>query len=244
MNNNEIAETSGMHGYGLIQAAIAKDFDIAKLEKLMELEDKWRKNNAINAFNAAFADFQSQCPSVTNDCHKNISTKNNGVKKLAYASLSQFSKTIKPFLGKCGLSYRFEHQQSNGSVRVRCILSHVDGHCVDAVLESPPDVSGGKIGLHAMASTITYLKRYTLSDVTGISSGEEDDDGDEAVTQSQEKKKTDLKDYPDDRFNNVKGKWIELITKKRASIASIASIIKTDGFKLTDDQTKELGGQQ
>ena len=240
-NDNQLIEQK-QSGYNLIQTAIDQNVDIVKLEKLMELEDKWRKNNAINAFNAAFADFQSQCPSVTNDCHKNIKTKTNGVKKFAYASLSHFSKSIKPYLSKCGLSYRFEQDQENGQIKVRCILSHIDGHSVYAVLSSMPDISGGKMALHALASTITYLKRYTLSDVTGISSGEEDDDGDvadESSTDDEEQKQVD-KDYPKDRFEANKAKWIQMIKNKRANIKSIESILKTDGFRLTEEQIKEL----
>lgn len=41
----------------------------------------------------------------------------------------------------------------------------------------PPDAGGAKNAIQARASTKTYLERYTLKAITGLSEQEDDDDG-------------------------------------------------------------------
>ena len=41
----------------------------------------------------------------------------------------------------------------------------------------PPDAGGAKNAIQARASTITYLERYTLKAILGLSEQEDDDDG-------------------------------------------------------------------
>ena len=41
----------------------------------------------------------------------------------------------------------------------------------------PPDVGGAKNPIQARASTVSYLQRYTLKAITGLSEQEDDDDG-------------------------------------------------------------------
>ena len=44
-------------------------------------------------------------------------------------------------------------------------------------LSAPPDSSGSKNSIQAIASTLTYLQRYTLLSITGLAASEADDDG-------------------------------------------------------------------
>ena len=48
----------------LIDKAITKGTDIASLEKLMDLQERWEKSQAQKAFNHALAQFQQQCPTL------------------------------------------------------------------------------------------------------------------------------------------------------------------------------------
>ncbi|WP_439586939.1 hypothetical protein [Hydrogenophaga sp.] len=41
----------------------------------------------------------------------------------------------------------------------------------------PPDAGGAKNAIMARASTVTYLERYTLKAITGLSEQDDDDDG-------------------------------------------------------------------
>jgi hypothetical protein len=44
-------------------------------------------------------------------------------------------------------------------------------------MSAPADKSGGKNDIQAMASTVTYLRRYTLTGALGITTGNDDNDG-------------------------------------------------------------------
>jgi hypothetical protein len=51
------------------------------------------------------------------------------------------------------------------------------GHSERTPLEASPDASGGKNGIQAVGSTVTYLQRYTLLSATGMAVQDQDDDG-------------------------------------------------------------------
>jgi hypothetical protein len=63
-------------------------------------------------------------------------------------------------------------------MEVTCFLRHVGGHQESASMGGPPDAGGAKNAIQARASTKTYLERYTLKAITGLS--EQDDDTDAA----------------------------------------------------------------
>ncbi len=61
------------------------------------------------------------------------------------------------------------------------ILGHQGGHSEDTQFSAPPDTSGNKTPIHAMASTISYGKRYVTLTLTGIATEGEDDDAKRAT---------------------------------------------------------------
>src|SRR3990167_10705446 len=46
------------------RAATSADFDVAKLEKLLEVKERWEANEARKAFNGAFADFKAEAVKI------------------------------------------------------------------------------------------------------------------------------------------------------------------------------------
>lgn len=162
--NTQVATTSPMH---LIEMAINANADIDKLERLMDLQERWESNNAKKAFYSAMSKFNSICPTI-------IKRKkaHNGF----YAPLGDIHAQIKEALVSCGLSFRFEQDHSKG-VQVTCIVSHEFGYSEKTTMTAPNDTSGGKTAIHAMASTVTYLQRYTLCSALGVTTADEDIDG-------------------------------------------------------------------
>ena len=53
----------------------------------------------------------------------------------------------------------------------------MQGHSESVTLSAPPDDSGKKNNIQQIASTVTYLERYTLLAATGTAVKEQDDDG-------------------------------------------------------------------
>jgi hypothetical protein len=91
-----------------------------------------------------------------------------------YEDLATIAKIVDPILAAHGLNYRYK-SESNGEVKVTCVISHRDGHCEENSLTSKPDTSGSKNGIQALGSAVTYLQRYTLKLALGIATSKDDD---------------------------------------------------------------------
>ena len=154
------------------RAATDPTFDVAKLEKLLDVKERWEREEARKAFDSALSDFKSSPPEILKD--KAVSF---GTTSYKHATLGNVSEIIGSALGKHGLSHRWDVEQKDGRIKVACILSHRSGHSVRVSLEAGPDTSGSKNPIQAIASAISYLERYTLLAVTGMATNDEDDDG-------------------------------------------------------------------
>lgn len=156
----------------LLSQAIEKGLDVVALEKLMALQERWDANQARKAFFAAFTDFQSQAP----DLRKQKSVKFNQT-EYQYAPLADITRQINPVLKKFDLSYRWEILDDDKTIKVTCLVSHVDGHTERTTMQASPDTSGAKNAIQARGSAIEYLKRYTLVGSLGLSTADSDIDG-------------------------------------------------------------------
>ena len=160
----------------LIEIAVEKGADITQLEKLMDLQERYEANQAKKDFNEAMSKFQSLLPTIEKSGIVDYTT-NKGRTYYDYAKLEDIAKAIRPALKETGLSYRFSQSQNQGWITVTCIVTHAGGHSETSELTSQPDISGGKDPLKAIASAISYLRRYTLTGSLSIVVGGEDDDG-------------------------------------------------------------------
>lgn len=161
----------------MLQLAVAQGADLERIQKLMDLQDRWEAKQALHAFNAALAAFKKNPPTVVKD----ILNKQYGS---WYTSLGNLVNTTNAALGEHGLSASWEIEQSE-LIAVTCILEHIQGHSRRVRLEGPPDTSGSKNTLQQIRSTLTYLKGATFEAVTGIASrmNNQDDDGNGAGKQ-------------------------------------------------------------
>jgi len=166
--NEVIISTSPNH---LIELALKDNVDISKLEKLLELRDKWEAKEAAKSFKIAMVDFQRDKPELIKTKKADFGDKKA---KYSYNPLPKIQKAIDPVLSDHGLSYRWEQAQVEGKVQVTCIISHIDGHFELNSLTGPHDTQG-KNQIQAIGSSVSYLKRYTLEAALGLSSDEDDD---------------------------------------------------------------------
>jgi hypothetical protein len=154
------------------RAAIEPEFDVAKLEKLLDVKERWEKTEARKDFIVASAAFRSEAPKLLKN--KRVAF---GKTEYDHATLDSIADALAPALGAVGLTYRWETKQVDGGISVGCILTHVLGHSETVTLQAPPDQSGGKNSIQAVASTVSYLQRYTLLAITGLSTSDADNDG-------------------------------------------------------------------
>jgi len=155
----------------LIQMAISQGTDLDQLEKLLDLQERWEKGEAKKAYHVAMTKFKENPPKIDKD--KKVKYLNV---KYSHASLANIVEKVTAELSKHGLSASWRTNQ-NGQIVVICRITHVLGHSEETSLSANSDDSGSKNSIQAMGSTINYLERYTLLAILGLSTYDQDDDG-------------------------------------------------------------------
>lgn len=160
----------------LMIAAINKGMDLDKLEKFMALQERYEANEARKAYHEAMAAFKAHPPDIEKD--KTVSFPAQG-KTTSYnhASLGNVTSKINTALSAHGLSAGWITSQDGGLITVTCTITHKHGHSESTSLTAGPDTSGAKNAIQAVASTISYLERYTILALTGLATHDMDDDG-------------------------------------------------------------------
>jgi hypothetical protein len=178
MNMNAIVEVkqNAITPMDMLQMAVSQNADLDKLEKLMALQERWEANEARKAFTKAMSEFKSQGVVIGKDKHVSFNT-SKGKTEYNHATLGNVCDVIGKSLSEFGLSYRWSTEQSEGKIKVTCVLMHVLGHSESVSLQSGADDSGGKNSIQAIGSTVSYLQRYTLLAITGTATQEQDNDG-------------------------------------------------------------------
>ncbi len=158
------------------RAALTPDFDVGKLDRLLEIKERWDSNHARKSYTAAMARFKANPPEILKD--KQVSyTTTKGRTEYAHATLGAVCRAVIKGLSEHGFSHRWDVKQFEDKVVVACIVTHEEGHSENVTLFAFPDESGSKNSIQALGSTITYLQRYSLLSVTGLAAAEDDDDG-------------------------------------------------------------------
>ncbi len=158
----------------LLQLAVEQGADLDRLERLMALQERWTAAEAKKAYDTAFADFKSEAVRIV----KNKQVTDGPLKGKGYAELFAVVNAITPALSKHGLSSSWKLTKDERDwIEVTCTLKHSAGHTESVSMGGPPDTGGAKNAIQARASTVSYLERYTLKAITGLSEQNDDDDG-------------------------------------------------------------------
>ena len=156
---------------------IEKNVNPESMEKVLALiyKDEDRKNK--KAYNLAMAQAQKQPPKILKTEHVKYKT-SKGVTEYYHANLGDVSAAICEWLSDFGFMVSWKHlEQTKDWIKMRCIIRHELGHSESTELGAPPDNSGGKNTIQAIASTTSYLERYTVLALTGQSTHDMDNDG-------------------------------------------------------------------
>lgn len=163
---------------GLLAMAYQRGADLDQLERLMKMKQEWEKDEARKAFALDLAEFKRNPPSIVKDKLVNYKT-DKGTTSYTHASIGNVVDKIVAGLAQYGFSHSWKQERGDGGmIFVTCTLLHRLGHSDCVTMSSGLDTSGGKNNIQAMASTNTYLQRYTLLAVTGLATMDQpDDDG-------------------------------------------------------------------
>ena len=174
VNNTEVAQQGMSMASRIVELASMPDFDVAKLDKLMDLQEREMNRLAKIAFNKDFTSMQSEITTVT---------KSKQGHNYKYATLEDIVDIVRPTLEKHGFAVSFG-VNTTSDIIVTCTLMHKEGHSIETTMQLPADKSGSKNAVQAIGSSVSYAKRYTLSSLLNIAT-RDDDDAQAAMQQDQ-----------------------------------------------------------
>lgn len=235
----------------LLQIAVERGADLAYVEKLMGLQERWEANQARKAFVQAMVDFKAEPIQIFKRKAVGYETNDGDFVGYKHAELSDVADAVVPALARHNLSHRWEVRQEQGRVHVTCTVTHRDGHTESVTMDAAPDSSGKKNAIQQLASAVTYLQRYTLLALTGLVTKSEDDD-DGAATGDREPRRDqsagappaqpEREFYPQDRFNANLPAWRDVIKSGRKTADVLIEWIETK-HPLTAEQKAALRGK-
>lgn len=168
IDEQKAVSTNTVTPMDMLQQALERGTDMDQLTKLMDLQDRWEKNEARKAYVSAMSAFQQECPTIDKTLKAHNST---------YAGLAETLEQIRGLMSTNQLSHSWVTEQKDGQISVTCCVTHVQGHKECTTMSAAADTSGSKNNIQAIGSTVKYLQRYTLFSILGLASKENDDDG-------------------------------------------------------------------
>lgn len=172
----EIAKRDDVNPLVILQSAVNSGASVETLERLMALAERYQANMAKAQFDAAMAAFKSNPPKLVKNKLVHFENKAGQVTEYKHETLDAVTEQITSALSAVGIQHRYEPTNGeNGSVGVTCILSGFGHEVKTGPIFAPSDNSGGKNGIQAVGSALTYLQRYTLKMACGLAAAEDDD---------------------------------------------------------------------
>lgn len=225
------------------RAALDPSFDVAKMERLFAVRKEWKAEEARDAYNRAFTAFKAAGVRVI----KNRTVTDGPLKGKKYAELFAVNNAITDELSKHGLSASWKLTKDEKDwIEVTCTLKHDAGHSESVSMGGPPDTGGAKSPMQARASTVTYLERYTLKAVTGLSEqGDDDDAGSSGARQEPAGRGAEpppAEPYPAADFEKNLPAWREAILAGKTTAAAVIAKVQTKA-PLTKQQQARIHGQ-
>ena len=167
------------------RVALDPSADVAKLEKMIELQERVMKNQAKAQFDQAMLQFQIKKP---------ILEKASQGHNSKYAKLEYIQSQIEPVLREFGLFVRWSTEATqDNKTRVTCICTHIGGHSETSSMDVVPDKGGSKSDIQANGSAISYAQRYTLRSLLGLVIANDNDGQTRATITPQQAKILDKK---------------------------------------------------
>lgn len=226
----------------MIMIALQSGRSMEEIGKLIELRNNEIARLAQLEFNKAKSTFQGLVSPVYRNRLVNYPNKPNASGVVTHTTyvhedLAAIELAIKTHCKELGFTYDWKTRYEGDWIYVKCVLRHTNGHSESDELRAKSDKSGGKNDIQSEASTMTYLRRYSLKAVLGLSS--EDDDGRKSVKTPDKKQDH----HPADEWATVlptpdENQYRNLMSSVIGGFKTVAECEKH--FSLTDDQRSAL----
>lgn len=149
------------------------DMPVEKIERMLDMHERMQRESSRRAYLQALSALQATLPAAAR--------KGTGHNQKKYARFEDVIEALRPSLKEHGFSLTFRTRQTPTLITVVGVLGHCQGHAEETEFSLPPDSSGNKTPVHAIASAVSYGKRYVSLTLTGIAT-DDDDDGKGAGT--------------------------------------------------------------
>ena len=173
---SNLAEKEAQTPTDLIRVAVETGADVDKLERLMDLQERWEANQARKAFVEALAKFQSELPEIpkTREVHR-AESKGGGL-LYKFANLDDIRRVIAPLMAKNKLYRRFDFEPTERGLSVKCIITHEAGHSETTTVFVPATKGLNTNPAQDGGIMQSYGMRYALIGALGITTANADTD--------------------------------------------------------------------
>lgn len=222
----------------LISMAVQSGASVDQLERLMAMQIQWdqhqlvlAKVDAEKAFNEAMAAFKANPPKILKDKHVHY-TGQKGAVDYWHATHFAVTTAIAEALAVHGLSHSWKTTQEGDKITVTCTIKHRLGHSESTPMTATNDGSGGKNSIQSIGSAKTYLERYTLLGITGLSTADMPDDDGASVSAPPQIVENVIQGLKDDLARCMDDKaCVALWATAKKTLAAIGDRTAYDEFK-------------
>ncbi len=180
-------------------AVVNPAMDVEKMERLLAMHERIVMEQRKTAFMAAMSRLQAKLPQIKKDGRIVV----KGTERSRYAKLEDIDVAIKPLLAEEGFAFTFNTDSKDAKLfTITATLLHSGGHAETRSLVLPIDSSDFRSTVQSIGSTVSYGKRQLIKLHLNIVERDEDTDGVDLETISEEQAKdleTAIKDVKMDR---------------------------------------------
>ena len=166
-SNKDLRET--------LEAVALKIEELIVLTKTIRAPSSINRSDSINEIAAAMAKAQGSIVVAG-------LSKENPFFKSRYADLAEICRVSRAPLSMNGLAMSQSVQEDNTGMWLVSLLMHTSGQYLSSNVRIKPI----KNDVQSLGSYITYMKRYCWAALIGVVTGDEDDDGEEAIAMSRD----------------------------------------------------------
>lgn len=166
---SEVPATRADDPMALLTMAVQRGADVETLERLAVLREKFMAEQAKNAFFAALAAFQAECPVL-------IRNRAGHENRYNYAPLEKIVRDVTPYLNKHGFSHQEDGVVTEGWVEAIVTVTHRLGHKEEKRFKVPTESKAGMSLQQKYGAAMTYATRYAFCAAFGIRTADRDTD--------------------------------------------------------------------
>lgn len=158
----------------VLEMARDSSLDIAKLQMLLEMQQKMEARQAEIEFSRSLARLSAVMPQVPKNGRVSLG---EGKGSYPFTKWEDMDKVIRPLMAEEGFVLSFDSIPHEKGVMITGTLLHRDGHYRTASMVLQLDTGPGRNNNQAMGSTLSYGKRYTAEMLLNIVREGNDNDG-------------------------------------------------------------------